>query len=483
MALEKPPLFMQAGKYTAAADRFLIGAGLYPKGGNEMYPRPGVQPFSVTSLSDSTELSFRVVPRQGGGTAGDVTVLMGAAYVAGPATKVLNGVYLVVNNGDHDLSLGTILPGAARNVDIYVQVLDAEITIPGTPDDPQPSTLAEATFVMQDANLTTKPSDSLLLARVSLNTSNAVGTITDLRTYTTSHGGVLLVSGKTDLELDNMKRLPLGSQVYSITDKAILTRTPDGWTSLSVLPVSATRPQDANVSSGYMYFNTVDRTVNLFNTVPGSGGQMVSTWYTVGQAVGMVRRTTETDYTAASRHRHLPAAFVGKTTLNTDPDSDTYHKVEELGGSGLTTENLTIRFLVQSKDTLITAAIGAEMTVWWKANSVVAPASWAEMILVLKKYNTIGGPSTAVTAVPEYDYTNPTTAPGGANRTAWMDVGLRARADFEAMAGRTVLYSLDPGEYQVYPMFRVTGFVEPGTPADTTERWIRVMAMTIDVTL
>jgi hypothetical protein len=471
MTLVKPPLFMQAGKYTAAADRYLVGAGLYPKGGDSMFPRPGVQPFSVTSLSDSAELSFKVVLQVGGVSgAGWVTVMMGAAYVAGPSSKILNGTYLVINDGDHDLNLALTSPGAARSVKIYLQVLDAEITVPAVPGDPQPSTLAEAVFVVQDSSVAAAPVDSLLLAEVSLNASNAVGTITDKRTYTTSHGGVLLVGGKTELEADAMKRLPLGSQAYAITDKAVFTRTPNGWDASSVLPVRDTQPQDANVGSGYQYFSPADGSVRMFYTATVSG-VTTSQWYTTAQVPGKVRGPLDADYSAAHRHRNTAAGpFVYRTTTITAPDSDQYWTTEEMTAvsGGVSTANLTIRFLVSAKGTPVTAALGAEIWVKNNENTAFDNLNWGEVILVLEKYNTVGG--TTSDPIDPYKYTGP-------NTTAWMRTGLRGLGQQEHMASRTVLYSLNPGEYRVYPRFRIEGADPP------VSRVLQINAITVDVLL
>jgi len=466
MVLQQP-LFMQAGQYTAAADRYLIGSMLFPSG-NENIPRPGIRPSgTLNSDTNLIDLSMKVKAPVGTSQSGEVVVNAGVAYVAGPASQTLNGVYLVVNDGEETVNLNEANSGA-RTVKLYVEVVTGQTVA---------TSLAKFTVVEDGEDV---PTDSvLLLAEIMVDGNNRAATFTDKRVYTTSHGGVLLVQDASELAgADNdIASAPLGSQAFAIMQKALYMRTFNGWEVGTVIRAGLTAdlPPKEKSPIGYEYFDTQRRLLQIF-----SPETTEPKYLTIGSVPGMARVNTS-GATFGGERRVGQTAFRNsgfELTPDATEKATEYKPIESLPPvapyvSGIEKPTSSgnafeLRFMVMSSNTVVTAVLSAEMYVydnghWGQPDSGMT----VEVALQVLKYG-----ASVPEAVYPYRYQDITYP--------WLVAGLRFTGMQDYMKSRTVVYQLEPGEYLLRPMFHGS----PGAVGYTTAaRDVHIAGYALDVSL
>jgi hypothetical protein len=458
------PLFMQAGEYLAKMDRYLIGGSLYPKGGVDQSPRPGVRPFAVMdAASDSTERSFLVSkPAAGigeGAAANQLNVNQGVAYVAGPLSQTLNGTYMVVNDGPATISVPMDLSGA---VDVYVQIQDAEH---GNPQG-GPSSLATAVFVAQLSSLPA-PENSLLLATAQMKSGVIGHSITDKRVFTTSHGGTVLVANADELSRPPMDTLPLGSSAYAVAQRGVYTRTLSGWKTVSTVDVgmAAKRPTSNQVPNGYQFFNVDTGTLETFISVTNNN-QTVSDWYPTGKVPAKVRLNK-----AGGSYPGLRVATAYATgwsvtaTAETGVISTTFQEVGAFGSASVGTKpserDLQVRVNTLSKGTVVAVTLTIDVEISGGSGN-----AWVEVLLKAQKYSTLGGESVSDFDPYRID-----------NYNNWQRYGMRSINAFDSTKSRMVTYEFEsPGEYLIKPVMRLVA----GT-ADTRTVKFNVICVEVSV--
>lgn len=187
MAPVTPPAWLQAGSYSAQADRQALAGLLTPEPvSSPIAARPGVKP---SYLGNGLKVTQRATPNMG------VTVAGGTCYVS--ASSIIGGVYECQNDGNFDVTITAAHASLARRDLIVARVYDAVDDV-GTENDVKIEAVAgtPASSPVRPAT----PGQAIALAEVlvpAASTSVVNANITDLRNRTVALGGILPVTGDT----------------------------------------------------------------------------------------------------------------------------------------------------------------------------------------------------------------------------------------------------------------------------------------------
>lgn len=268
MANDKLPLFVQDGIYPARLDRTLTGGLLNPSG-EGMFPLAGVRPQGVDAYG---ETSFRVSV-----SGGVVRIEPGSAFVGDVKAQGLGGIYFIFNEGPHTESLIPIIPGVGQEALVGISVND-----PGLGG----SAMGQGSWKPFVLERSLVPKENVLIL-ASIGVPGVEGgptPVTDLRTYTSALGGVVVTRDNLTTIIAKYGAMPYGTQIYSAADGITYTRGTNGWAQNPAIAKVVTGSVVGPGRVGELAWETSKDTLYVYEVNNG-----VPAWIPIARASASVR--------------------------------------------------------------------------------------------------------------------------------------------------------------------------------------------------